>query len=239
MNLQSLVCDNNHLSQLPTLPNTLGILSCNENQLTYLPTLPNSLGILECNNNLIPNLPALPNMITTLKCSHNQLTSVPPTPLNMMRFDVSNNNINCFNFYLPIISYAPNGNISNNPITCVPNQTNYSLGIPLCINNDPINNPDNCPELTNITYIRSENTNHGDQLNLYPNPAQQQLNIALQNGLILQYNIVDAFGQEEIMFKNRSQTSMQLDISNLSAGVYFVKVRSSAGSYTAKFIKAE
>jgi hypothetical protein len=236
MNLQSLVCDNNQLSQLPALPNTLGILSCNENLLTNLPTLPNLLWILECKNNLLTNLPALPNLISTLKCSYNQLTSLPPTPLNMMRFDVSNNNINCFNFYLPTISFAPNGNISNNPITCVPNQTNYSLGLPLCLNNDTVNNPNNCMVVTGFAY---ENTINQQQLKIYPNPAQEQLTLSLQNGLIEQYNIFDALGQVVLQNNSNKQLTPQLNISNLKAGVYYVQTISSNGSYTAKFIKSE
>jgi uncharacterized repeat protein (TIGR01451 family) len=62
---------------------------------------------------------------------------------------VNNNNINCFES-LPQI--PPNGQASilNNPVTCVPNQTNYSLNLPLCLENDSINNPNNCSSIANI-----------------------------------------------------------------------------------------
>jgi uncharacterized repeat protein (TIGR01451 family) len=64
----------------------------------------------------------------------------------MSQFKIHNNNISCV-VNLPD-SYS--SNITNNPLTCVPNQTNYSLGLPLCLDSDPINNPNNCPSV-NIT----------------------------------------------------------------------------------------
>jgi uncharacterized repeat protein (TIGR01451 family) len=60
----------------------------------------------------------------------------------MQRFQIEFNNISCLS-YLPQVTIAY-ANITYNPLTCVPNQTWYSLGLPLCIDNDPINNPNSC-----------------------------------------------------------------------------------------------
>jgi len=147
--LIQLNCSENQLTILPLLPNPLIYLYCDNNQLITLPLLPNSLIYLYCNNNQLTSLPTLPNSLGTLWCNNNQLTSLPEVPVVMSRFIIQDNNISCL-VNLPLVTNSIFANISNNPLTCVPNQTNYSLGLPLCIDGDPINNPNNCPSV-NIT----------------------------------------------------------------------------------------
>jgi uncharacterized repeat protein (TIGR01451 family) len=141
-NLAALYCSANQISTLPTLPNSLTNINCSNNQLTSLPTLPITLLTLWCNNNQLTSLPPLPSSLTELWCSNNQLTSLPPYPQMMQRFQIEFNNISCLS-YLPQVAIAY-ANITYNPLTCIPNQTWYSLGLPLCIDNDPINNPNSC-----------------------------------------------------------------------------------------------
>jgi uncharacterized repeat protein (TIGR01451 family) len=146
--LTVLGCGYNLLSSLPALPNSLTSLSCRNNQLSNLPAVPDSLTLLFCNNNQLSNLPALPNTLTVFDCSYNQLNSLPSVPNLMQSFVINNNNISCLvNLPAEVINAAL---IFNNPFTCVPNQTAYSLGLPLCIDADPVNNPNNCPS-ANIT----------------------------------------------------------------------------------------
>ncbi len=152
--LQELYCGSSQLTNLPSLPNSLHILSCSNNQLTNLPSLPNSLQNLNCSSNQISSIPVLPANLIKLYCYDNQLINLPPVPNVMYEFYIQNNNISCI-FNLPQVNGA---NISNNPITCVPNQTNYSLGLPLCLDNDTVNNPNNCISTVNIAgYVFTDN----------------------------------------------------------------------------------
>jgi uncharacterized repeat protein (TIGR01451 family) len=148
-NLEILYCEVAELTNLPALPDSLKFLSCGNNQLSSLPTLPDSLVTLYCSQNQLTSLPVLPNNLKELGCSSNQLNSLPQTPGLMNLFSIANNNISCL-VNLPYVSNPANGSIANNPLTCVPNQTNYSLGLPLCLDNDPLNNPNNCAGV-NIT----------------------------------------------------------------------------------------
>jgi uncharacterized repeat protein (TIGR01451 family) len=148
--LAYLYCSINLLTNLPALPGSLILINCSYNQLTSLPSLPDSIGAIACQNNQLLSLPALPNSLDMLDCNSNQLTSLPALPNQMNTFKINNNNIFCL-INLPQITVASNGNISNNPLTCVPNQTNYSLGLPLCMDNDPVNNPNYCIGVANIT----------------------------------------------------------------------------------------
>jgi uncharacterized repeat protein (TIGR01451 family) len=147
--LTNLQCNNNQLSSLPTLPHTLIILRCYNNLLSSLPALPNSLTTLLCYNNLLSSLPVLPNSLTNLQCNDNQLQSISSVPSTMNIFNINNNNISCM-VNLPSVANATSSGILNNPLSCVPNQTNYSLGLPLCLENDFVNNPNNC-QVVNIS----------------------------------------------------------------------------------------
>lgn len=80
-----------------------------------------------------------------------------------------------------------------------------------------------------------------NQVLVYPNPAHNVLTIDSQNNNIENCIITNALGQTVYNSANEinGNHKIQLNISNLSVGVYFVKVRTSNGSYIVKFIKAE
>jgi uncharacterized repeat protein (TIGR01451 family) len=149
--LKYLECSGNQLTNLPVLPNSLIELDCADNQLSSLPALPNGLEYLDCAYNLLTFLPTLPDSLGSLICSFNQLISLPVFPNELYYFKVNDNNIQCLS-HLPQVSAWTSTfyDISNNPLTCVPNQTIYSLGLPLCMDNDLVNNPNYCSGVANI-----------------------------------------------------------------------------------------
>jgi uncharacterized repeat protein (TIGR01451 family) len=155
--LNSLYCDFNAITNLPPLPSSLSILICPFNQLNSIPTLPGGLTQLICAYNPIVTLPSFPNSLIILKCFNCQLTSLSAVPNTMFEFNIANNNIACL-FNLPQVTSS--GNISNNPLTCVPNQTNYSLGLPFCLENDTVNNPNNCPSANITGYVYTDLNNN-------------------------------------------------------------------------------
>jgi hypothetical protein len=106
----------------------------------------------------------------------------------------------------------------------------------------------NAPIITNTTQNNFQTVvttinqnNDANQLKVFPNPANELLNINLQNSVIENCIISNALGQTVFSSANEinSNHNIQLNISHLSAGVYFVKVSASDGSYNAKFIKSE
>jgi uncharacterized repeat protein (TIGR01451 family) len=152
--LTSLICYDNQLTSLDVSANTALIgLSCSNNLLANIDLSANTaLSSLYCNDNQLTSLDLSANMaLTWLHCHNNQLTSISQVPNVMNAFLIYNNNISCIN-NLPFVSNSSNANISGNLLlTCVPNQTNYSLGLPLCIENDTANNPNSCHSVVNIT----------------------------------------------------------------------------------------
>ncbi len=188
--LTVLLCFGNQISALPALPPKLNRLECGSNLLTSLPALPNSLKILQFVNCSVTQLPALPDSLEQLICWFNQLSSLPSIPPSIQQLDVSsnqltsipalpdtmynlfieNNQIVCIN-NLPNFIIAGNNyaSIFSNPLTCVPNQTAYSLGLPLCIDNDIINNPLSCQSLVQISGNVYTDLNNNCQLDINDN----------------------------------------------------------------------
>jgi hypothetical protein len=86
--LEVLICDNNKLRSLPSLPETLVKLYCNNNLLSSLPSLPESLLYLNCNYNNLISLPTLPKKLYYLKIVKNPLTSLPTLPKFLDTWDM-------------------------------------------------------------------------------------------------------------------------------------------------------
>ncbi|MET3028888.1 T9SS type A sorting domain-containing protein [Flavobacterium sp. UW10123] len=101
----------------------------------------------------------------------------------------------------------------------------------------------NFPILTNTAIstfkstLGTEDFNFSRYLSLYPNPANQFLNISQNQNIEIQsFEIYDILGQLVIAIPNAKTTS-NIDISKLRAGNYFIKVKSDKGSSSVKFIK--
>jgi len=126
-----LVCPNNHLTSLPTLPDSLQRLDCNDNQITSIASFPNLLIYITCYNNLLTSLPTLPHSLKSLECYHNQLTSIPLLP-DSLQF------LYCYNNPITSIVSFPNSltflECHNNQLTSFPALPN-SLKVIFCSNN--------------------------------------------------------------------------------------------------------
>ncbi len=196
-NLNFLLCSENQINTLPTLPNSIIIFSCSNNLLSSIPSLPIALQALDCFNNQLTFLPTLPSTLTQLSCFSNQLTTLPEYPQIMQKFRIHNNNISCLS-YLPQVNTISsfNADISSNPLTCVPNQTWYSLGLPLCIDNDPINNPNSCVgvNITGNIYTDLNNNCSYDNTDLGTHNIPVKLLDSLNNVVAQSYTYNGVYG---------------------------------------------
>lgn len=151
--LYVLACNNSLLTSLPSLPSQLYTLRCNNSQLKVFPVMSNKLVVLECSFNKLTSLPSLSSSLRYLICNDNQLTNLPDLPASLSSLYCQNNQISC----LPVIpnSVAPwNFDITPNLFTCLPNYTaamdSTLLAMPLCQDNDVINNPNACPTIKGV-----------------------------------------------------------------------------------------
>jgi hypothetical protein len=73
------------------------------------------------------------------------------------------------------------------------------------------------------------------EVNIYPNPAQEVLQLKA-NFPMNEVEIVDAVGKTVNRYKSNSST-LQIPLESLNSGIYFLRISSSNGYSTKRFIK--
>ena len=142
-------------------------------------------------------MPALPTTITYFDCSYNQITCFPTFPNSITTFYIDPNPYNC----LP------------NHITAM-NATD--LAKPICASG----NSNGC-SVAGINQI----VDVSSQVNIYPNPMQNNFVIGTNNTDKQNVQITDVSGKQVLSQIINGTTS--IDISNLSPGVYNLSLTSS------------
>lgn len=74
-------------------------------------------------------------------------------------------------------------------------------------------------------------------LSMYPNPANELLNLNSVAGTIKSVTIYDIQGRVVEQWKDNSTSSLQLDISSLNTAIYMVNIQTEQGSTTKRLIK--
>jgi uncharacterized repeat protein (TIGR01451 family) len=154
-NLQGLFFGQNEFTEMPDLPFHLKQLEFYNNQIQSIPFFPDSIQVIDCSFNQLTFLPLLPNSLQRLNCRDNQIQNLPELPATLDYLFCQNNQISCFpvlsqNFINGLLSINITGNLN----TCLPNYIpgldEASLSLPLCVDGDLVNNPNNCPTLSGV-----------------------------------------------------------------------------------------
>ncbi len=254
--LQSLNCSNNNLGTIDVDKNTqLKNLVCvNTNINTLEITKNTALESLDCSNNNLVSLNTKNNIaLKTLDMNKNQLRSLNLSQNNALNKLVIHTNSFTTRGYDSLMCSLPTKNTSENatmlPLTnsidpnydvffasTSKNATNKGWNVLYSSNNSAIpatNGNLDCSELgggedpedpTSISEVNLSN------IALYPNPAKTVLNI---ENATEDVQIFDITGRLLINVENKGTNLLQINVSNLSKGMYFVKV----GNYTTKFVK--
>ena len=116
-NLAGLICDNNNLTSLPPLPNTLKTLSCSVNPLGVLPSNLPDLTALYCGGDGLSSLPPLPESLQDLVCDYNQLTELPILPSSLLSIACRGNQLTHLPLLPPTLQfiYCDNNSLINLP----------------------------------------------------------------------------------------------------------------------------
>jgi len=216
--LKNLTCNNNSLSSLDVTSNAnLEVLSCFNNSLTNLDTTQcANLKTLWCNNNSISELYLTQNIsLTNLKCENNQLGCLNIKNGNnssMFNFKATNNvNLSCIE--VDDASWATtNWTVASGHIDA---NSSFSL---------------DCASNCN-TLALDEYEYDSTHFLIYPNPTSKVLKISNLNSYE-EYKIFDISGKE--ISNGNISNNENINIENLTNGVYFLKFKSGA---TKKFIK--
>ena len=247
--LLTLDCDNNNLTTLDVSQNTLlWLLQCRGNQINSLNLGVNSnliwvyaggnnlatidvtqlpiLDILNIEDNEFTNIDLTGNIdLTWLDCSQNNITNLDISPLTILnRIDCGENDLSFLN--------AANGNninfqlfnaLQNSNLNCIKvDDSNFSSANWTDIDSHT-NFNENCPVLG----IEENNVS----LSIYPNPVNDILNIETDN-LIEKIEILDLSGK-----LIATEFYHQINVAQLTSGIYFIKVVTSEGNSLQKFVK--
>lgn len=86
--------------------------------------------------------------------------------------------------------------------------------------------------LSNDKFVLDES-----QIFLYPNPTNNILNYSFSNDIVLKNIVVSDVSGKQIFTNNTDLSVKQIDVSDLSSGIYFVTFYAEEGSFTKKFVK--
>lgn len=91
---------------------------------------------------------------------------------------------------------------------------------------------------TNCTFTVSIDESLLDvNFNLYPNPVSNKLNLSISEGKVEQIKLINNQGQTVKIFNETLLSSVQLEVSDLSKGTYFIEVKTGEGIGNKMFIK--
>lgn len=233
--LEVLGCFGNQLNSLNVAQNiNLKDITCRDNFITDLDVTNNiNLEELYVGNNQLTNLDLTQNTsLTNFLCGGNELTNLDLSQNTSLEwFACPNNELLTLN--------VKNGN--NSLLTSFDSLNNPSLAC-IQVDNEMDANNNIFPYNTwtkdgFATYSENCDLGNDDELlgkglKLFPNPVKSFINIELNQGIELQKVIIyNALGQFVSSTKN-----LKINTSNLTSGVYFLKVETNMGKSTKKMV---
>lgn len=77
----------------------------------------------------------------------------------------------------------------------------------------------------------------GDNIGIYPNPSAESITVFSRTNDIQGIEIINTTGQSVLKVSNENKKEMNLDVSSLSSGIYYVRMLTSKGMITQKLVK--
>ncbi|CAM3751000.1 T9SS type A sorting domain-containing protein [Flavobacterium gelidilacus] len=88
------------------------------------------------------------------------------------------------------------------------------------------------------TAVASTQSFFANNFSIYPNPANNVLNLSVKNGLsVNEITMVDINGRTVKTINNAFDSEMEINVSDLTSGVYMLNVKTDEGVATSKFVK--
>ncbi|NOQ92369.1 MAG: T9SS type A sorting domain-containing protein [Flavobacteriaceae bacterium] len=233
--LRTIQAGNNQMNQINVDKNTkLTQLLLYSNQLSTIDIDKNSLlESINISNNSISNLnSSLNTKLTQIICFDNQIESLDVSKNTLLeRFNARNNKLTFLNFKngnnTIITQFISTGNPN---LTCIEvDDKTYSTAnwTDIDATSSFINNQAECNALA-IDNIKI------DGFKMYPNPVRNQLTIIGKNMIINEVGVFDYTGR---VVKNIKWNGNSTNLSELSPGIYLLKIRTNQGTTNSKLIK--
>jgi aminopeptidase N len=156
---------------------------------------------------------------------------------NQIQFTVnqtqSDPSVSYFEMPVPIRVFGVSGQQMDLVLNNTVNGEIFTRTVPFAITSFDFDPDRHLISASNNTTLANENFDWNDKIKIYPNPVTNVLNIEIPNNLELEtVTITNILGQT-VIEKNLGT----IDVSQLSAGVYNVKIKTTAGIFHKKIIK--
>jgi len=101
-----------------------------------------------------------------------------------------------------------------------------------------VQGPDNCKSFSNAVQwtLATEEEEEKSNIMLYPNPAQNSINIEVEGANIKGFEITSTTGQL-ILHEQTNEAKILVDIERLSSGAYLIKIETTSGNKVLPFFK--
>lgn len=88
------------------------------------------------------------------------------------------------------------------------------------------------------TAVASNQLFFANNFSIYPNPANNVLNLSVKNGLVVnEITMIDINGRTVKTISNSLDSEIEINVSDLTSGVYMLNVKTDEGVATSKFVK--
>ncbi len=88
------------------------------------------------------------------------------------------------------------------------------------------------------TAVASTQSFFTDNFSIYPNPVNNVLHLSVKNGLLVnEITMIDINGRTVKTINNTLDSEMEINVSDLTSGVYMLNVKTDEGVATSKFVK--
>ena len=91
-------------------------------------------------------------------------------------------------------------------------------------------------EIEDYQDITGIEDNYTDNINIYPNPVKDRLYIETESE-IEEVIVYDIYGRHQVTESPSHQEMISINISNLTSGVYFIKINTAEGNIVKRFVK--
>ncbi len=232
LNIETINCENNALTAIKIKDAiNLKYLYCNNNKIKTI-DIGTSSGTsaisLFCNNNLLESF-KVKRLISYFDCSFNKLTCLDLSNQPYLKEVTANDN------HLNYVNVTNTVSLPFYSVIQINFQNNPSLQF-VCSDEFQKDNLDGYFYSINSTSVQVS-SNCEFEPALYPNPVNAITSVT-SAVLINTVNIIDANGKVVRSFKNVNENFLQMDLSELLHGVYFVQVVGNyKDKYVTKFIK--
>jgi Leucine-rich repeat (LRR) protein len=232
--LHHLHAESNKLTSLE-LPKSVIKVDCSGNELVTL-DVSNTPAMIElrCSNNKLTTLNVENSAVIQLYCANNQLTSLDLTTTRTIEFFASNNNLTSLNIKNGLNDRMDNGDfvVQNNPnLMCVQvDNATYSTNTWTRIDSQMSFNED-CTALSITDEVLEVD------FAIYPNPVSDILNFKVENQQIKSVKIFNLMGKEVMSISANNNSLENINISQLSTGMYLIKLQTETTVFSRKIIK--